>query len=150
MSHGRAVFSKTSHVSWVRRWSMLSGDPLWRGGVKVAPGVASVNSPVFDWGWLAEGIQATWKRHRTFRFYDLDGPGGWPNRFFEFTCKVRATLVTCTNSFGDSMRYFPQGQQAAIVFARNYAGILEMSADGSHARRLTRGLDVSPRWSPDH
>jgi Tol biopolymer transport system component len=150
ISHHGIVFSKPSQSSWVRRWSTFSGEPLRRGGITVGAGLASVNSPAFDWGWLAEGVQASWKRHRTFRFYDLDGPGGWPARFFEFSCVVRKTLVTCTNSFGDSMRYLPEGRPAAIVFARNYAGIIEMSADGTNPRRLTRGLDSSPRWSPDH
>jgi hypothetical protein len=150
LSHGRIVFSKVSDASWVRRWTKFSGRFLRRGGVKVVPGLASENGPAFDWGWLALGVEANWKRHRPFHLYALDGPGGWPKRFFDFTCTVRNTLVTCTNSFGDSMRYLPEGWPAAIVFARDYAGILEMSANGTNLRRLTTKLDVSPRWSPDH
>jgi hypothetical protein len=150
LSHNRVVLSKTSDIAWVRRWSKFSRKPLWRGGVRVASGLASANSPAFDWGWLGEAVLAFWTHQRTFRVYDLDGPGGWPNRFFEFTCVVRNTLVTCTNSFGDSIRYLPNGWPPAIVFARSEAGILTMSAGGTNPRRLTRGLDAYPSWSPDH
>jgi hypothetical protein len=69
------------------------------------PGVVSVNSPAYDWGWLA--ICAGGLKGRSGRCGAVDGYNGpGLGRFFTFTCSGRG-VVTCVNGLGDAMRYRP-------------------------------------------
>jgi hypothetical protein len=98
-------FSGISHVSWTRSWSPYSSKPL-RGFS--TPGTASVNSPYEDWAFIGAGAYYQWQKHRSFAVVDgYDGQGLGLGRFTLFRCRITQALVTCTNSFGDSMRYRP-------------------------------------------
>jgi hypothetical protein len=104
LAYGRVVFSRIFDTAWIRRWSPYSRHFLTDFDV---PGSASVNGPAFDWAWLAQGAHADWQRHTSFHENGYDGMSrGW-SRFFDFTCSVRGSLVTCVNAFGDAMRYRP-------------------------------------------
>ena len=90
-------------TSWVRHWSPYSRRFIHEPQV---PGVVSVNSPAYDWGWLA-GLAGGLKPGQTRRLSALDGDViGW-ERFDIFTCSARAGLITCRNALGDAMRYRP-------------------------------------------
>lgn len=72
------------------------------------PGVVSVDSNAFDWGFLALGLAHLKDGGHTTRFgYDGD-EAGWP-RFYTFRCSRTGGLITCRNSLGDAMRYRPAG-----------------------------------------
>jgi hypothetical protein len=106
LSGGRVVISRARDQAWVRRWSSFSRRPL--AGFDT-PGTASVNSPVFDWAFLGLGAHDGWRRGRTsFKVNSYDGDSTGLRRFFVFRCVVRGALVTCTNAFGDAMRYRPR------------------------------------------
>lgn len=92
--------------SWVRHWWPYSRRFILRSGIPNVPGVASVNSPAYDWGWLAAcagGVQSD----RTSKCGAYDGNSTGLTRFYTFTCTRHARLVTCTNRLGDAMRYRP-------------------------------------------
>ena len=105
LSGGRVVFPKNSDQSWVRRWSPYARHYLVRGGGFTVPGIISVNSPSFDWAWLALGARANWKHRREFHLDGYDGQGKGLMRFFDFACSVQQNAVSCHNTFGDAMRY---------------------------------------------
>lgn len=94
--------------SWVRRWSPYTKEVI-RGFN--SPGSASVNSPYFDWAFLAAQAHEAWQQQRkSFRAQAFDGrETGW-QVFYDFGCKTRASLITCTNALGDSIRYGPTGE----------------------------------------
>lgn len=149
LSESRVTFVKPFDESWRRAWSPFSAR--YFGGFRV-PGVASVNSPAFDWAFLGRGLYDAWKKHAArFTAYGQDGMIGGLERFFRFQCSASAASVVCVNAFGDALRYRPpQTQSPAITFLRGVQGIWEMSADGSALRRLTSQPDADPRWSPNH
>ena len=100
------MISRARDHSWFRRWSSYSRRPL--AGFDT-PGKASVNSPAFDWAFLALGAGDGWKRGRkSFSVNSYDGDSAGLRRFFVFRCGVRGALVTCRNAFGDAMRYRPR------------------------------------------
>ena len=106
VSGGRVVFSRAHDQTWVRRWSKYSRRPIAGFGT---PGEASVNSPAFDWAFLAAGAYGKWKDgRRSFRVNSHDGDGTGLGKFFIFGCAARGDLVTCRNAFGDAMRYRPR------------------------------------------
>jgi Tol biopolymer transport system component len=154
LSGSQVVFSKPGDQAWTRKWSPY-GSAVIRGfGV---PGLASVNSPAFDWAFLSGAMYDGWKKHKT-RFVGgaCDGPcGGW-DRFFAFHCSIIGTLVTCVNAQGDAIRYRPLARPKvipSIVFTRiNRLGtqVWTVSSTGANARQLTSGSDSDPRWSHDH
>ncbi|HET7048185.1 MAG TPA: hypothetical protein VFI54_07965 [Solirubrobacteraceae bacterium] len=72
------------------------------------PGRAQVNSPAFDWAWLAAGAHYNYTRHkRSFTVVDYDGNSSGYGKIFDFSCRTGGALIQCTNAFGDSMRYRP-------------------------------------------
>lgn len=91
--------------SWVRHWWPYSRHFILRSEIPQVPGVVSVNSPVYDWGWLArcaEGLKGRSGRCGAVDGYNGPGLGS----FFVFACSGRG-LVTCANKLGDKMRYRP-------------------------------------------
>jgi Tol biopolymer transport system component len=65
------------------------------------------------------------------------------------TRAVPGATATVLSASGSAPEWSPDGR--AVAFARYPArrGIWRMRADGSHARRLSRGIDSHPAWSPD-
>lgn len=92
--------------SWARRWTPYSRHFILRSNEPQVPGVVSVNSPAYDWGWLA-GLAHGLKAGQTRRLSALDGDASGLERFFVFTCTARGTMITCRNALGDGMRYRP-------------------------------------------
>jgi len=105
LSRGRVVFSRVHDEAWVRRWSRYSHRPI--AGFDT-PGKASVNSPAFDWAFLAQGLQRPAESRTSFRVNSHDGYSAGLGKFFIFRCVVRGDLATCRNAFGDAMRYKPR------------------------------------------
>jgi hypothetical protein len=104
--HGVIVFMTLTNVaahSWVRHWWPYSHRFIFRSGM---PGVASVNSSAYDWGWLA-GCARRVRPDRTSKCGAYDGNSAGLSRFYTFRCARHAHLVTCTNRLGDAMRYRP-------------------------------------------
>lgn len=103
----QVVLSSKSDTSWRRHWSRFTRHVIAGTG---ASGVASVNSPVYDWAWLAAGAEYGWRQHRrVFSANAFDGGSQGFGKFFSFRCHVHGRTITCTNSLGDSMRYRPRG-----------------------------------------
>lgn len=92
--------------SWVRHWTPYSRHFILRSQEPQVPGVVSVNSPAYDWGWLA-GLAADLKAGQTRRLSALDGDAKGLERFYVFTCSARSNMITCRNALGDAMRYRP-------------------------------------------
>jgi Tol biopolymer transport system component len=150
-SGAQVVFTKPSDRAWTRAWSAY-GSYVLRGFQ--TPGVASVNSPAFDWGWLGQQLSFEWKQHKAhFTAGACDGQcGGWQH-IFNFNCSVVGSLVTCTNALGDSIRYRPTATSPsapAIVFVRNVNQIWTASSTGTNLKQLTSGDDDMPAWSHTH
>ena len=103
---GRITFSHVDDVAWIRHWWPYSRRFIIRSHQDV-PGVISVNSPAYDWGFLAREIHGLAPGH-TIRADAYDGYGAGWFRFYLFTCAARTELITCTNKLGDVMRYRPQ------------------------------------------
>jgi hypothetical protein len=100
-------FSRLYVASWHRRWSPYSSRVL-RGFN--TPGVASVNTPYYDWAFLAAGAHYAWTKHRHLAVLDaFDGQGLGFGRFENFTCRIGRRRISCRNHFGDGMRYRPLG-----------------------------------------
>jgi hypothetical protein len=100
-------FARIQAESWRRSWSAYSSRFL-RGFD--TPGTASVNSPYEDWAFIGAGAYYNWKKHVTEGTVNgYDGQGLGYGRFTLFRCHAAPALVTCTNSFGDSIRYRPRG-----------------------------------------
>ena len=103
---GRIVFFNVSDSAWLRHWWPFSRRFIIRSHENV-PGVISVNSPAYDWGWIARGAHGTKPGHMV-RVDGYDGYGAGLFRFFTFTCTAHAGLITCVNALGDAMRYRPR------------------------------------------
>lgn len=104
--HGVIVFMTLTNAaahSWVRHWWPYSRRFIRRSGM---PGVASVNSSAYDWGWLAACAHRV-RPDGTSKCGAYDGNSAGLSRFYTFTCTSHAHLVTCTNRLGDAMRYRP-------------------------------------------
>lgn len=105
LAGGRITFSSVQDVAWTRHWWPYSRHFIIRSRVDV-PGVMAVNSPAYDWGFLAQGVVGL-RPGRTVRANAFDGyASGWLT-FELFTCSARDELITCTNKLGDSMRFRP-------------------------------------------
>jgi hypothetical protein len=94
------VFAQT----WIRHWwpyarHWIAGGP---------PGVASVNSSAYGWGFLASGA-AELKDGRQAKILGYDGDSAGLRRFYLFRCSRKGGLITCRNALGDAMRYRPEG-----------------------------------------
>jgi hypothetical protein len=103
---GRIVFSSVSDSAWLRHWWPYSRRFIIRSHEDV-PGLISVNSPAYDWGWIAQGAYGTKPGH-PLRVDGYDGNGAGLFRFFAFTCTAHDGLITCANALGDAMRYRPR------------------------------------------
>ena len=103
---GVTWLNRASGETWSRRWSPYSRHFIVRSSESHVPGVVSVNSPVYDWGWLAQGARGV-KDGETRRVHALDGNVTGFGRLFFFTCSRRGGLITCRNALGDAMRYRP-------------------------------------------
>jgi hypothetical protein len=102
---GGVTFTHVYDVAWTRHWWPYSRRFIVRSHEDV-PGVISVNSPAYDWGFLAQEVRGLAPGH-TVRADAHDGNGGGWFRFYHFTCSARAGLITCANKLGDVMRYRP-------------------------------------------
>lgn len=100
---GRITFSHVDEVAWIRHWWPYSRRFIIRSNEDV-PGIISVNSPAYDWGFLAQAARGLASGH-TIRADAYDGYGSGWFRFYLFTCSSRAGVITCANRLGDVMRY---------------------------------------------
>lgn len=107
-SNGVIWINRVSAETWTRHWSPYSRHFILRSDEAQVPGVVSVNSPAYDWGWLA-GCAGTVHAGRARRCDALDGDVNGVTRFYFFACSRRAGLITCRNALGDAMRYRPHG-----------------------------------------
>lgn len=105
-SLGVTWIDRVSAETWTRHWSPYSRHFILRSHEDV-PGVVSVNSPAYDWGWLA--LQAhSLKAGQARRLGAVDGSvGKGVSRFYVFRCSRQGELITCRNTLGDAMRYRP-------------------------------------------
>ena len=106
LRNGRVVFSGIFGYAWTRHWWPYSRHFILRSQEPQVPGVVSVNSNAYDWGWLAMGARIA-KTGHTERVDAFDGYTRGFLRFFIFACSRRGRIVTCRNAFGDVMRYRP-------------------------------------------
>jgi len=108
LKNGRVVFAHVFVQTWKRHWWPYSRRFILRSQESQVPGVVSVNSNAYDWGWLAMGAHGL--RAGNTRLVDAyDGDGAGRLRFFNFTCTRRGSVTTCRNALGDVMRYRPKG-----------------------------------------
>jgi hypothetical protein len=105
LSRNRVVFGHLAARTWTRHWWPYSRHFILRSHEPQVPGVVSVNSNAYDWGWLAmaQGLKAG----HTGRVDALDGDSAGLARFFSFRCSRPRSLITCRNAIGDVMRYRP-------------------------------------------
>lgn len=108
LRNGRVVFRGLFGYAWTRHWWPFSRHFILRSQEPQVPGVVSVNSNAYDWGWLAMGARRV-KAGHTARVDGADGGTNGFLRFFIFTCSRRGSLITCRNALGDVMRYRPKG-----------------------------------------
>jgi hypothetical protein len=101
----RIIFSHAFDSTWVRHWWPYSRRFIIRSH-EDPPGVISVNSSAYDWGWIALGALST-KPGQTVRVDGYDGMGAGWFRFFTFSCTAHGGLITCANALGDAMHYRP-------------------------------------------
>jgi len=106
LASGRITFSHVYDVPWIRHWWPYSRRFIIRSHEDVL-GVISVNSPAYDWGFLAQEIHGLAPGH-TVHADAYDGYGSGWFRFYLFTCSSRADVITCANKLGDVMRYRAQ------------------------------------------
>jgi hypothetical protein len=108
LAGGRLVVAYPSYQRWLRRWSAYSARIL--SGVGKIPGVTSVNSPDFDWAWLAAQLYQHWQRHeQTFSGDSYDGDSRGLDTFFVFFCQAASDHVICANKLGDAIYWLPYG-----------------------------------------
>jgi hypothetical protein len=100
----RVVISVGAVTTWVRRWWPYSRHFIRVGPKPWAPGTISVNSPAYDWWFLARCAHGQKRKCIAF-----DGLAQGFFRFYSFTCVGRHGLIVCTNRIGDVMRYRQHG-----------------------------------------
>jgi hypothetical protein len=107
VQRGAIVLRYKSDTAWVRRWSPFRHRVIAGLG---ASGTASVNSPAYDWGWLAGQVHFKWQHHHSrFSAVAYDGPSLGLRHLYRFRCVTHRHTIRCTNALGDSMRYRPRG-----------------------------------------
>jgi hypothetical protein len=100
-NHVEIVFDGLFAQTWTRHWWPYSHH--W---VAPSPGVASVNSSAYGWGFIASGlVHLKDGAHTKLLGYDGDQAGLL--RFYLFNCSRKGKLITCRNRLGDAMRYRP-------------------------------------------
>jgi hypothetical protein len=100
--HGVIAFAGVFARTWVRHWWPYSHH--WVAGG--SPGVASVNSNAYGWGFLASGVYRLKDgAHAKILGYDGDSTG--LRRFYLVRCSRAGDLIACRNALGDAMRYRP-------------------------------------------
>lgn len=105
LSGGKVTLLHKADQAWVRRWSRFSKRVIAGTG---APGTASVNSPYYDWSWLAAGTHAAREDHRSsFSLSAFDGFSKGFGRLFTFRCRASGGMIRCANTLGDAIRYRP-------------------------------------------
>jgi hypothetical protein len=97
---GEIAFDHVFAQTWRRHW--LPYSHRWIAGGP--PGVASVNTTAYGWGFLA-GAVAELKDGAHAKFLGYDGDTAGFRRFYLFRCSRNGRLVTCRNALGDAMRY---------------------------------------------
>ena len=102
-NNGQVVFDGLYAQTWTRHWWPYSHH--W---VAPVPGVASVNSNAYGWGFVASGV-AHLKDGGHTKLLGYDGDQAGLLRFYLFHCSRTGGLITCRNSLGDAMRYRPAG-----------------------------------------
>lgn len=107
LRNGRVVVSQVVDTAWVRHWSPYARHLITRSDTRQVPGLVSVNSPAYDWGFLLTDCGTVFGPGRTSHCDAYDGNGSGLSHFFAFTCAESGGLVTCTNALGDSVRYKP-------------------------------------------
>ena len=105
---GEVAFGRVFAWTWTRHWWPYSRHFILRSREPQVPGVVSVNSNAFDWGFLAQGLVHLKDGGHTTRFGYDGGQAGW-SRFYVFHCSRTSRLITCRNSLDDAMRYRPGG-----------------------------------------
>lgn len=108
LHQGRVVFGHLTTWKWTRHWWPYSRHFILRSHEPQVPGVVSVNSLPYDWGWLAMGAEGL-KAGSTRLVDAYDGDDNGLHRFFTFTCTRKGSVTTCRNALGDAMRYRPAG-----------------------------------------
>jgi hypothetical protein len=108
LHRGRVVFAHVVAWQWTRHWWPYSRHFILRSQEPQVPGVVSVNSLPYDWGWLAMGAESL-KPGQKGEVDAYDGDSAGLGRFFMFRCSRKGGLITCRNSLGDVMRYRPGG-----------------------------------------
>jgi hypothetical protein len=99
--HGETAFVHRFAETWTRHWWPYSHR--WVIG---SPGVASVNSDAYGWGFLAFSVVHL-KDGATVKVLGYDGYTTGFHRFYLFRCARQGVLITCRNALGDAMRYRP-------------------------------------------
>jgi Subtilase family len=141
---GRLVVTYPSFRRWLRRWSSYSARILR--GVGEIPGVASVNSPDFDWAWLAAQLYQSWQRHeQSFSGNDYDGDSRGLGMFDIFHCQAASDHVICANKLGDAIYWLPYGVPPSNKPASGWTPhqIEEAYGIGDFARTAGRGSTVA-------
>jgi hypothetical protein len=140
---GRLGSFESSDRVWRRRWSSYSSRPI-RGFS--TPGTASVNTPFYDWAFIAGAAYEGWKNNRTLiRVWGYDGPSRGLEKFYSFMCRVQVSLVTCTNALGDAMRYKPPTVRVPSAVTPGKHLTVRVSGFPAHSRvRIQFGVDYKP------
>jgi hypothetical protein len=102
-ANGHVVLSQVADTAWRRTWTPYSRHFIIRSNEPQVPGLLSVNSPTYDWGFLAECAEGVRTGVRDCSAYDGNGSGLAP--LFRFACSRHVTVVICANVLGDAMRY---------------------------------------------
>ena len=104
LSRSRVVISVDPHAvtTWVRHWWPYSRRFITVGPKPWPRGMISVNSPAYDWWFLARCAHAQRRQ-----CVGADGLTQGFSRFFLFRCADERDLVVCKNSLGDVMRCRP-------------------------------------------
>jgi hypothetical protein len=99
----RVTFFRVHDAVWVRHWWPFSHWFIARSHEDV-PGVVSVNSPAYDWGFLVTEVRGLHPgQHARADAYDGYGADWWT--FYLFSCTAQNGTIVCVNELGDAMRY---------------------------------------------
>ncbi len=107
IQHGHVVLLYEYDTAWTRQFSPFTKRVI--AGFHT-PGTASVNSPAYDWAWLAGGAHYDWSHgQRVFSVLDYDGDSSGFDYLFTFHCRTHGPTIVCRNPLGDAIRYRPHG-----------------------------------------